>query len=153
MSRPQVNISQHFIQQQFIQAVNIQEIGVKKVFHTRPLPMPQQQSWERSQSLLQIRSSLNEENVTKDIEMPSTSKGRVSFQSTQKQSKFSSNLSRLSLKVLKIKLNIDAILLFFQLNKFRGLSLWIRSIGNFYISFRQIYPKISIGFYRFLTLF
>ena len=116
MSRPQVNISQHFIHQQFIQAVNVQENSVKKVFHTRPLPIPQQPSRERSQSMLQIRSSLNDENATKAIEIPSTSKGRVSFQSSQIKSKFSSNLSRLSLKVWKL----NNILYFFQLSKFKN---------------------------------
>ena len=116
MSRPQVNISQHFIQQQFIQAVNVQENSVKKVFNTRPLPIPQQPSWERSQSMLQIRSSPNDENAMKAIEMPSTSKGRVSFQSSQIKSKFSSNLSKLSLKVW----NSKNILYFFQLSKFKN---------------------------------
>ena len=67
-----------------------------KVFNSQSQALPQK---NKSQSNGPMRSSLNDDSGDENVEKPFTFRGRVASHSSLIKSKFSSNLSRLSLKV------------------------------------------------------
>jgi hypothetical protein len=77
---------------------NKQGKSATKIVNSRPQPQALPHK-NKSQSIGPTRSSLNDDVGEKNVEKPFTSRGRVASQSSLMKSKFSSNLSRLSLRV------------------------------------------------------